>query len=70
MLSARDCRSVDVAAAQLIAGEAGASVKFGDREPSDVGLDLAARFPIAAGLDEEILGTLLEIQRDASREIG
>ncbi|MDX6582635.1 MAG: monophosphatase [Solirubrobacterales bacterium] len=69
MLSARHCRSVDVAAAQLIAREAGASVKFGDRAPGQVGLDLAARFPIAAGLDEEMLGTLLEIQRDAEREL-
>ncbi len=68
MLSARDCRSVDVAAAQLIACEAGARVRFGDLEPSEVGLDLDARFPIAAGLDEEMLGTLLEVQRDAAAE--
>ena len=68
MLSARLCRSVDVAAAQLIAREAGASVRFGDRPPDQVGLDLAARFPIAAGIDEEILGTLLEIQRNAAEE--
>jgi myo-inositol-1(or 4)-monophosphatase len=69
MLSARDCRSVDVAAGQLIAREAGARVRFGDREPSEVGLDLAARFPIAAGLDEEMLGTLLEVQRAAAAEL-
>ncbi len=66
MLSARHCRSVDVAAAQLIAREAGAGVKFGDHDPDAVGLDLDARFPIAAGLDEEMLGTLLEVQRDAA----
>ena len=65
MLSARPCRSVDVAAAQLIAREAGASVEFGHHRPEEVGLDLDARFPIAAGLDEELLGTLLEIQREA-----
>ena len=69
MLSARRCRSVDIAAAQLIAREAGANVKFGDREPDEVGLDLAARFPIAAGLDEELLGTLLEVQRHAAKEL-
>jgi myo-inositol-1(or 4)-monophosphatase len=69
MLSARLCRSVDVAAAQLIAREAGASVKFGERPPDEVSLDLAARFPIAAGLDEEMLGTLLEIQREADGEL-
>jgi myo-inositol-1(or 4)-monophosphatase len=69
MLSARHCRSVDVAAAQLIAREAGASVKFGTRTPDSVGLELAARFPIAAGLDEEMLGTLLEVQRDADPDL-
>jgi myo-inositol-1(or 4)-monophosphatase len=68
MLSARHCRSVDIAAAQLIAREAGASVRFGDCEPDEVGLDLNARFPIAAALDDEMLGTLLEIQRDAAAE--
>ena len=66
MLSARASRSVDVAAAQLIAREAGASVKFGSRLAHDVALDLDERFPIAAGLDEEMLGTLLEVQRAAA----
>ena len=65
MLSARLCRSVDVAAAQLIAREAGAVVEFGDRDASRVDLDLAARFPIAAALDEEMLGSLLEVQRQS-----
>ena len=65
MLSGRPSRSVDVAAAQLIAREAGASVVFegGSLERADLGLD--ARYHLAAGLDEEILGTLLEIQRSA-----
>jgi myo-inositol-1(or 4)-monophosphatase len=67
MLSPRPSRSVDVAAAQLIAREAGASVKFGERAVGEVELSLDARFPIAAALDEEMLGTLLEIQRDAAR---
>ena len=66
MLSARHCRSVDVAAAQLIAREAGASVGFGQSDPGAVELDLGARFPIAAGLDAEILATLTEIQRAAA----
>jgi myo-inositol-1(or 4)-monophosphatase len=66
MLSARPSRSVDVAAAQLIAREAGASVKFGELTPAEVDLGLDARFPIAAALDEEMLATLLEIQRDAA----
>ncbi len=68
MLSARPSRSVDIAAAQLIAREAGASVKFGEHTPDEVDLGLDARFPIAAALDEEMLGTLLEIQRDAMAE--
>jgi myo-inositol-1(or 4)-monophosphatase len=66
MLSARDARSVDIAAAQLIAREAGACVKFGHLVPERAHLGLAARFPIAAALDEEMLGTLLEIQRAAA----
>ena len=66
MLSARPCRSVDVAAAQLIAREAGACVKFGTHLDADITLDLEARFPIAGGLDEELLGTLLAVQREAA----
>ena len=63
---ARPCRSVDVAAAQLIAREAGASVDF----PA-VGLDRGAprsRRPLSTlrrRLDEEMLGTLLEVRRGA-----
>lgn len=65
MLSGRAARSVDVAAAQLIVREAGANVKF-DRLPlSECPLSLEARYDVAAGLDEEMLGTLLEIQRAA-----
>jgi myo-inositol-1(or 4)-monophosphatase len=63
MLGGRPCRSVDVAAAQLIAREAGASVKFDHLDLTEAHLDLAARYDIAAGLDEELLGTLLAIQR-------
>ena len=69
--AARPCRSVDVAAAQLIAREAGACAEV--RRPvgsTAVSLDLDARFPIAAGLDEEMLGTLLDVQRDARRRPG
>jgi myo-inositol-1(or 4)-monophosphatase len=63
MIGARPSRSVDVAAAQLIAREAGASLKFDGLDLSEAHLDLDARYDIAAGLDEELLGTLLEIQR-------
>ncbi|MGH2952503.1 MAG: inositol monophosphatase family protein [Solirubrobacterales bacterium] len=66
MLGARPARSVDVAAAQLIAREAGASVKFERLELGDAPLDLDARYLVVAGLDEELLGTLLTVQRDAA----
>jgi myo-inositol-1(or 4)-monophosphatase len=65
MLSGRTARSVDVAAAQLIAREAGASLKFGTLDLDQADLSLDARYDIVAGLDEELLGTLLEIQRAA-----
>ena len=65
MLSGRPSRSVDVAAAQLIAREAGASVDFPEVGLTGAHLDLAARFDVAAGLDEEMLSTLLEVRRGA-----
>jgi myo-inositol-1(or 4)-monophosphatase len=67
MLSGRPARSVDVAAAQLIAREAGACVKFDGLALSEAHLGLEARYDIVAGLDEEMLGTLLGIHRAASR---
>jgi fructose-1,6-bisphosphatase/inositol monophosphatase family enzyme len=66
MLGGRACRSVDVAAAQLIAREAGANLKFAELELGEAALDLDARYEIAAALDEEMLGTLLTIQREAA----
>ena len=68
MLSGRPARSVDVAAAQLIVREAGANVKFDRLALSEAPLGLEARYDVAAGLDEEILGTLLRIQRAAPAE--
>lgn len=58
MLSLRPCRSVDIAAAQLIAREAGGVIAFGDLplEEADLGLD--ARFPIAAAAGEKGLATI------------
>jgi myo-inositol-1(or 4)-monophosphatase len=52
MLSLRPCRSVDAAAAQLIAREAGGEVSFGDLPLEQAGLGLAARYPIAAAAGE------------------
>jgi myo-inositol-1(or 4)-monophosphatase len=66
MISARPTRSVDVAAAQLIVREAGGVLKFDGRTLDEIGLDLAARYELAAGLDEELLGRLLRIQRAAA----
>jgi myo-inositol-1(or 4)-monophosphatase len=70
MIGARPARSVDVAAAQLIAREAGASVQFGEDGLSGAHLDLEARFEIAAGLDDEMLGTLRDVQREAGLQQG
>ncbi len=68
MLTGRPSRSVDVAAAQLIAREAGASVAFDGLALDQADLSLNARYHLAAALDEEMLGTLLAIQRAAPAE--
>jgi len=66
MLTSRACRSVDAAAAQLIASEAGAEVAFGGAG-LDVSLDLDARYHVAAALDRELLATVLEAQEHAEK---
>lgn len=68
MITARECRSVDAAAAQLIAREAGAAVAFGDATPADAPLSLDARFPLTAALRDEWLELLGDIQRRAVSE--
>jgi myo-inositol-1(or 4)-monophosphatase len=62
MLSLRSCRSVDAAAAQLIAREAGGAVSFGEGELSEALLDLKARYPMAAANDEDGLATVRAAQ--------
>ena len=64
MLTGRACRSVDAAGGQLIAREAGAEVVF-DGVGLDVSLDLDARYHVAAALDRELLGSVLEAQERA-----
>lgn len=64
MLSHRPARSVDIAAAQLIAGEAGASVAFGDRAPDAAGLGLDERYQVAAAHTPEGLATLAIAQQE------
>lgn len=61
MISARPCRSVDAAAAQLIAREAGALVEFVGCELTAAGLDLDVRYPVVAARTAE----QLEVVRDA-----
>jgi myo-inositol-1(or 4)-monophosphatase len=61
MLTSRACRSVDAAAGQLIAREAGAQVAFAGGG-LDVPLDLDARYQVAAALDDELLAPVLEAQ--------
>ncbi len=62
MLSLRDSRSVDAAAAQLIAREAGAAVAFGDAPLEQTPLHLDARYPVAAARDKDDLPVLVEAQ--------
>jgi myo-inositol-1(or 4)-monophosphatase len=64
MLTGRACRSVDAAAGQLIAREAGAEVVFAG-SGLDAGLDLGARYHVAAALDRVLLEPVLEAQRHA-----
>jgi len=58
MLGLRPCRSVDIAAAQLIAREAGGRVVFGELELEQAGLGLDARYPVAAAAGELGLATI------------
>jgi myo-inositol-1(or 4)-monophosphatase len=62
MMSTRNCRSVDAAAGQLVAREAGASVAFGELAASEAPLDLSSRYDIAAARTPGDLGTLREAQ--------
>lgn len=70
MLTARDCRSVDIAAAQLICREAGAELEFPGIGLGDAGLGLDARYGVAAALDAEMLATLREVLDRASSDAG
>jgi myo-inositol-1(or 4)-monophosphatase len=63
MLTGRACRSVDLAAAQLIAREAGAVVDLPGVGLEGAGLSLDARYHVAAALDAEMLEPLLDAQR-------
>jgi len=65
MLTANTCRSVDAAAAQLIAREAGAFVSVLGHGGLEAPLDLDTRFRIAAARTPEGLETLVRALTDA-----
>lgn len=60
MLSPTPSRSVDIAAAQLIAREAGALVALGDGGLSEVGFELEERFSVTAAGTTQGLETLID----------
>ncbi len=60
-------RVVDVAAASLIAREAGASVSGPEGKPLDVGLDLGARFGLVASANDALHTRILELCGGRSR---
>jgi myo-inositol-1(or 4)-monophosphatase len=62
MFCLRPCRSVDIAAAQLIAREGGGVVAFGDLELEEAKLDLGVRYPVAAARDGAALATVRAAQ--------
>ena len=60
MLASRACRSVDAAAGQLIAREAGAIVAFEDLPLHEADLGLGARYRVTAAAEAEWLGAVRE----------
>ena len=62
MLTTRPCRSVDAAAAQLIAAEAGATVRFGELSDREAMLGLDARFHVVGARAAGDLEALLDAQ--------
>ena len=64
MLSLRAARSVDAAAAQLVAREAGAAVAFPDAgpDPLGAGLDLGMRSRCLAAATPQLLAHVLAIE--------
>jgi myo-inositol-1(or 4)-monophosphatase len=58
MLSLRPCRSVDIAASQLIVREAGGALAFGELALEEADLSLEARYPILAAAGERGLATV------------
>jgi myo-inositol-1(or 4)-monophosphatase len=65
MLSLRPCRSVDIAAAQLIAREAGGDLAFGELSLDRANLGLEARYPIAVAAGAMGLGLIRNAMEEA-----
>jgi myo-inositol-1(or 4)-monophosphatase len=65
MFSLRPCRSVDIAAAQLIVREAGGALAFGELTLGEAELGLDARYPIAAGAGKQGLATIRNAMGEA-----
>jgi myo-inositol-1(or 4)-monophosphatase len=68
MIGLRPCRSVDAAAGQLIAREAGAEVRFDGTELDRADLGIEARYPIAAAAGLDGLETLIAAQRKVGKD--
>jgi myo-inositol-1(or 4)-monophosphatase len=68
MLSARPCRSVDAAAAQLVVTEAGGRVEFAGLSLDEADLSLDARYRVLAALDDDMLATVRGAQAHAPEE--
>jgi myo-inositol-1(or 4)-monophosphatase len=68
MLSARPCRSVDAAAAQLLVTEAGGAVEFAGFGLGEADLGLDARYAVMAARNEELLGSVRSAQERAPRD--
>jgi len=62
MLSARPCRSVDAAAAQLAVTEAGGAVEFAGFAMADADLGLDARYAVLAARNHELLESVRAAQ--------
>jgi myo-inositol-1(or 4)-monophosphatase len=62
MITTRNCRSVDAAAGQLIARQAGAALEFAGQDLAEAPLDLSARYDVAAARTSEDLRVLREAQ--------
>ena len=62
MLSARPCRSVDAAAAQLLVSEAGGAVEFAGFDLDDATLGLDARYAVLAARNTKLLSKVRSAQ--------